>query len=129
MKQRVNIQYSILLDDLESETRRLTDRTQEQLSAVAKYNLAKSSVLSLDCLAQIEDLRHQLAQIDRSLDDIEKIISGYLHYKSASRVATPAQTAIAENTSEHLHDTIEPEGSMQSIRNAIEQFKHSHTEQ
>lgn len=86
-KERVNIQYSIDLQELPAEVRRLIARAGEinekgvksalkELSAVEE-----SAALSLNTLSFIDTTRKKLAAMDYALNDVADIINGFLHFQ------------------------------------------------
>jgi len=87
MSQIINIQYSIDMQDLESEVDRLLFRAINKLSKITKEVDSKSNVakkrtlLSSELLEDLTNTREQLATIDRGLQDVVEIISGYVSYK------------------------------------------------
>ena len=86
-KERVNIQYSIDLEELPAEASRLIERA----SMIARDDLAScfqelketqdSEVLSLNTLSCIDVTRKKLAAIDYALSDVSDIINGFLHFQ------------------------------------------------
>jgi len=84
MGQRVNIQYSVELDDLENEVNRLYKNTISQLeNAAAIYGTGTKISLELSGVQTLDHLRQKLARIDIALGDIQNIVQGYVHYNSA----------------------------------------------
>jgi len=86
-KERVNIQYSIDLAELPSETHRLINRasslTSKDLAECFKElcNVKDENVLSLTTLTSIDVARKKLAAIDYALSDVSDIINGFLHFQ------------------------------------------------
>ena len=89
MSQRVNIQYSVELDDLQAEVDRLYK------SAVWKLYVTTSNMphpdhiefegpvlLEMGTLEKIDSLRQELAKIDFILSDVSNIIQSYVHFKT-----------------------------------------------
>ena len=70
MGQRVNIQYSVELEDLEEEVNRLYSNAIEQLVALPSASLN----LGTEGLDKVESFRHKLARVDIMLGDIQNII-------------------------------------------------------
>jgi len=94
MGQRINIQYSVDIDDLYGEIERILQGAHNTLAAVtdASADLIISArpegLLSLDALEKIDVIRQKLAAIDFTLRDASTIISAYVAYK-ADMVAQP----------------------------------------
>jgi len=87
MGERVNIQYSIDLEELDGELRRLLERSngclkysQEELHALVG-NLSESDLLQHSTVEKIGDVRERLAKVDFILSDINKIIGAYISYQ------------------------------------------------
>ena len=91
---RVSIQYSIELDDLELETDRLLKNLQQQIRDLGPIVQGTSSSLSLETVEMISTLQHGLQSVSAAADDLQKIISGFLSFKLQSQ--TPAESAAGE---------------------------------
>ena len=83
MGQRVNIQYSVELDDLDEEVNRLFGKEIKELDLAAPVGGTPRIKLGTDGLEQLDFLRRKLAKIDIMLGDVQNIIEGYVNYKSA----------------------------------------------
>ena len=125
MGQRVNIQYSIAIEELEAEVRRLIERTDVRLTAALQDFGVPSTVLSLDMSQRIDALREELAQVDYCLNDVSKIIAGYVTYRTQDRVsAQESIPAPAQDWAQQLCDNgSQQEESEYSIPEAIKNFK------
>jgi len=83
MGERVNIQYSVDIEDLGDEVRRLICGAFENLNrAAGPLAPPEDNVLSLQTIQQIDEIRHQLGEIDIRLGDAVNLINGYVSYKS-----------------------------------------------
>ena len=82
MGQRVNIQYSVELDELQSEVDRLFGNAVKQLDLIAPVGGTPRLKLGTDGLEKIDSLRHRLAKIDIMLGDIQNIVEGYVRFKT-----------------------------------------------
>ena len=84
MTQRVNITYSVEIDQLDTEVQRLIKdgliRIQEVVSKCNSIDLALP--LTLEVYQNIDDIRQQMAKADIILNDVSNIINGYLSYMS-----------------------------------------------
>jgi hypothetical protein len=87
MGERVNIQYSIDMEELDGELRRLLERSngclkysQEELHALVG-NLSESDLLQHSTVEKIGDIRERLAKVDFILSDVNKIIGAYISYQ------------------------------------------------
>jgi hypothetical protein len=77
MGQRVNIQYSVELDELPDEVNRLFGDAIRQLDA-----LSPVGGTGTEGLEKLDTLRHRLAKIDIMLGDIQNIVEGYVRFKT-----------------------------------------------
>ena len=95
MGQRVNIQYSVEIEDLKDEVSRLLEGVHSTLhyadTLLTEDVLHKKEMLSLKTLDDIDQIRLQLAKADFTLGDVATIINGYINYKTQS--AMPKQDA------------------------------------
>tara|TARA_B100000575_G_scaffold243376_1_gene207100 strand:- start:87 stop:497 length:411 start_codon:yes stop_codon:yes gene_type:complete len=84
MKRRVNIQYSIDIDDLNAEVKRLTNTVESKLTSLSRESKfgVEQSILNLSTLEMIEKTRMELANIDFILNDITKIVNAYISFKT-----------------------------------------------
>ena len=87
MGERVNIQYSIDLEELDGELRRLLERSngclkysQEELHTLVG-SLSESDLLQHSTVEKIGDIRERLAKVDFILSDVNKIIGAYISYQ------------------------------------------------
>mgnify|MGYP003658179801 CR=1 FL=1 len=121
MSQIINIQYSIDMQDLESEVDRLLFRAINKLSKTAKEVDSKSNaakkrtLLSSELLEELTDTREKLATIDRGLQDIVEIIGGYVSYKID--LAQPAAVGMEEDLDPESAAAFQQQ--MESLKNAL----------
>jgi len=81
MGQRVNIQYSVELDNLEREVSRLFNNAIAELRNM-KTPQYVSSILGHEGLTRIDSLRQSLAKIDIMLGDVQNIVEGYVRFSA-----------------------------------------------
>jgi len=93
MKQRVNIQYSIDMDNLNFEVKRLTREVEANLSNIDSDFPDEDKILDLTTLSTIEGIRSDLANVDFMLNDISKIINAYISYRTSPEPQAPTQSA------------------------------------
>jgi len=106
MSQRVTLTYSVELDQLEAETRRLYDNATGVLATSCEQSSNKCEMLSTITLSQIEGLRRNLASVDTMLSDIGEIIQSYIQYKfqaPSPTIATP-DISVIEKALTQLND-------------------------
>jgi len=78
MGQRVNIQYSVELEDLEEEVNRLYSNA----ICVMAFPDTASLNLGTEGLEKVDSFRQKLAKVDIMLRDIQNIIEGYVRFKT-----------------------------------------------
>ena len=79
MGQRVNIQYSVEIEDLEAEVNRLFKAAMRNLDF--KSPMGQLS-LGTEGMEQVDNLRRKLAKADIMLGDVQNIIEGYVRFKT-----------------------------------------------
>jgi len=79
MGQRVNIQYSVELEDLEEEVNRLYSNAITQLASLPDASIK----LGTEGLDKVESFRHKLAKVDIMLGDVQNIIEGFIRFKTS----------------------------------------------
>ena len=73
MSQRVNIQFSIDLDELPSEVERLVEKFGSENEVTGElYKELVADVISVEGIKQINELRLSLSRADHILDDISR---------------------------------------------------------
>jgi|TARA_R110000824_G_scaffold51952_2_gene144446 hypothetical protein len=85
MGERINLQYTIELDELEVEVDRLLSAARDQLNTM-ELPLPDGDIqptLSLSTLENIDNTRQKLAKLDYCLRDITNIIGAYVNYRTA----------------------------------------------
>mgnify|MGYP003115790099 FL=1 len=91
MNRRVNIQYSVKIDDLNNEVSRLLKDAHLRLNKLCENEslIADKNILSLEAHQLIDNLRLGLSDIDASLSEVNSIITSYLDYKTRELMETP----------------------------------------
>ena len=109
MGQRVNIQYSVEIDELQDEVNRLFGNAIIELDKVQPVGGAPVAKLGTDGIDKVEASRHKLAKIDIMLGDVQNIIEGYVRFKTQSEPTReiPFQQSSEELEMEQLQDKIE----------------------
>ena len=82
MGQRVNIQYSVDIDELPQEVSSLINKAQIAIEELSKANSWDMDFLSIAAVDKINEMRSCITDIDYILNDVTHIINGYVHYKS-----------------------------------------------
>ena len=86
MGQRISIQYTIDIDDLEVEVDRLLKSVGQKLKNLSGCHL--DSDLSLKTVEKIDEIRVALASVDSTLQDVSAIVNGYVSYKASEAMIT-----------------------------------------
>ena len=107
MGQRVNIQYSVELEDLEEEVNRLFHNTGKKLTEITPCNFDYVSI-DLSGIQMIDILRQKLAKVDIMLGDVQNIIEGYVRFRTqpAPEREIPFQEISDNLETEQLEDRI-----------------------
>jgi len=105
MNQRVNIQYSIDLEQLPQEVSRLLGIAFTKLRTTTTDGpdgvVNNGEILSLASVETISTLRKSLAEVDYMLEDVTNIINGYISFKSQpTEHAPPPENIASIDTSE-----------------------------
>tara|TARA_A100001391_G_C5020138_1_gene265579 strand:+ start:101 stop:625 length:525 start_codon:yes stop_codon:yes gene_type:complete len=94
MNQRVNIQYSIDMDDLDFELERLLVRTKDcleqtnrDLSKLVKERKGQK-LLNSETVEKISEIRENLARVDFTLADVTRIVGSYVSYQISQEQET-----------------------------------------
>ena len=92
MSQRVNIQYSIDLEELPEEVERLIVKFGSEIERTAElYHEFPGDPISVSGLQEVENLRMSLAKADHILDDVTKIVTGYIRMNTEPQTREPTQ--------------------------------------
>jgi hypothetical protein len=124
MGQRVNIQYSVDLEDLTWEVTAMISRANSKMITAAGVideilRQGTGSHLTLDAVTAIADLRERLADIDFTLEDISNIISGYVtHAVQNTTQPEPTQAQQSIPTAD-----IPSSSGVEALQDMIDQFK------
>ena len=92
--ERVNIQYSVDLDDLEVEVQRIVLSAFEDLAAshASSQKITSPQFLSLEMIEEVEQIRTSMMRADVRLSDACNIINGYINLKTRGP-SPPAEDA------------------------------------
>ena len=95
MGQRVNIQYSVELEELQSEVDRLFANSIREIDLIAPVGGTPKLKLGTEGLEKLDVLRRKLARIDIMLSDVQNIVEGYVRFKTQ-----PAASRVPDSSSE-----------------------------
>jgi hypothetical protein len=115
MGQRVNIQYSVELEDLQKEVNRLFANAIKELDIVSPVGGTASLKLGTDGLDKIDLLRRKLAKVDTMLGDIQNIVEGYIRFKTQPPPPPEEREIPFEQTSDELE--------IEHLEEQIKEFK------
>ena len=103
MGQRISIQYSIDIDDLEDEVVRLLNKSFGELATLSDVEIVNP--LSLNTMESVDSVRQRLAAIDATLQDVTAIVSGYVGFKASPATSQVEQdTEVEEDKNEAKHE-------------------------
>ena len=122
MGQRVNIQFSIDIDELPNEIQRMLSTALTDIDKAHNTSLQKIEVdnlMTLETLSEIETIRTTLAHADFVLGDITNIISSFINYKTKS-MQPPAPPTNYEHV---MPETTAEAPDMNTLQQQIQQFK------
>ena len=112
MGQRVNIQYSVGLEELQDEVDRLFAKAIKELDLTAPVGGTPKLKLGTEGLEKLDVLRRKLAKIDIMLGDVQNIVEGYVRFKTQ-----PVSPSYPDSLSEA------EELEMEQIEDKIARFK------
>lgn len=123
---RINLQYSIELEELAPEIGRLYKKANELINQISLIQYAESQVLSSSIVNHIHETRVNLAKADAMLRDIQSVVSSYVEYELSQNRDEEAQPARDESTAQpHVGPTTigDINNSLQRIKDTVENEK------
>lgn len=102
MGERVNIQYSVELEDLQKEVNRLFANAIKELDIISPVGGTASLELGTDGLDKLDLLRRKLAKVDIMLGDVQNIVEGYIRFKTQSTPSSQEREIPFQQTSDEL---------------------------
>jgi hypothetical protein len=82
--QKINISYTIDIEELPTEVERLLGRGQKLLSSISLDDIATEDLLEHKTYEKVNSVRARLAEIDYCMGDIAAIIASYNNYRLQS---------------------------------------------
>jgi gas vesicle protein len=118
VSQRVNITYSVEIDQLDIEVQRLIKSALSEVQTMVNdcNSLEQANPLTIDNCQLIDNIRQRLAKADIVFNDVVNIINGYLQYQLSS-----ANNDI--QASENTHEPISEDLSV--LKNKLDMFRES----
>tara|TARA_B100000131_G_C18108089_1_gene608626 strand:- start:391 stop:804 length:414 start_codon:yes stop_codon:yes gene_type:complete len=113
MSQRVNIQYSVKLEELEGEVSKLVERAFSDLQRISSDKTQPENYLSMDCYEQIDRIRLELHNVDSILQDVSNIVRSYMAYKTQQMVQEAQPQQAQPNHSLESIEQMLPSGDLQ----------------
>lgn len=102
MLKRVNIQYSIDLEDLPNEIDRIYANAKNVFSGLSLPDETGENILTADVLKRIDDTRRKLTNLDHILSDVAGIVGSYVEYEIASRKGEQQPHPEPGTSAEHI---------------------------
>ncbi len=99
-QQRINIQYTIDMEELPREVTKIYDKAVKQLRTVNLTKISEQEILNSGTVKMIEEARHNLAKVDIMLSDAQSIINSYVEYElslSREQTNTDQQTQVSQH--------------------------------
>ena len=115
MQERVNIQYSVTIDELKNEIERLMLKAGEEISSIDVDFSESGVVFSTATIDYIKSARASMMRADMRLEDVSKMITGFLSYKTTDN---------AHQTTHHTQDQQEPD-NVEALKSKLKAFKES----
>ena len=104
MIKRVNIQYSIDLEDLPAEVDRIYAGAKDIFDNLSLPDASGKGILTADVLKELDKTRRQLTYLDHALSDVSGIVGSYVEYElsnlTTNKMVPPEIEQNAENAVE-----------------------------
>lgn len=114
---RINLQYSIEMEELAPEIGRLYKKANELINQISLIQYAESQILSSSIVNHIHETRVNLAKADAMLRDIQSVVSSYVEYELSQNQDEETQTPAAARQSGTLGDL---QNSIEALSQQIE---------
>lgn len=117
---RVTLQYSITLDELPSEVKKLSDKISKSQFSILKNliermdTLSKQEIVSENLLHNIALVRDSLSDMDHIASDIQNIVSGYIEMEQKPQPQDDAPAQVPTHLVDPLHS--EPTELVEKMR-------------
>tara|TARA_Y100000034_G_scaffold89969_1_gene108340 strand:- start:1119 stop:1541 length:423 start_codon:yes stop_codon:yes gene_type:complete len=129
MGQRITIQYSIDLEDLESEVGKMIKQASQKLEECGKdlgHTVGENGppILSLSMLGELINMRERIGKLDYTLVDISNLISSYVQYTAQPPQQPEVQSPeVSESDLEDAKEKLQQISKVEQIQEAIDNFK------
>ena len=101
--QRINIRYTIELEELPTEVKKLYNKADSLLNNLSLIKYSDSQILSSSTLKHVHETRLKLSKVDAVLGDIQSIINSYIEYEIAQN-SDPAPADLADGEASAYSD-------------------------
>jgi len=131
MPQRVNIQYSIEIDQLPSEVDRLARVVEDELQSLSSMKISddtEQADISLQSVFRINEIRSKIASLDYALMDVANIMNGYINYLSSPPQSEETEEATQESAEPELYPAGEVTAKFNDLESKLQQFKSNSTQ-
>ena len=127
MGQRVNIQYSIEVEQLPSEVSRLMKEVENQFKQMTfQPSTKKGDVeISLESISKINSLRQSLAAIDHGLMDVSNIMTGYINFVTTQEEESQEEVTEIEEVAPTEQDIYESSNLLGTLEEKLNNFKNN----
>ena len=96
-QQRINIQYTIELDELPTEVTRVYKKALTQFKNVQLPDISKNEILTSSVVKLIDEARKNLAKTDVVLADVQSIVNSYVEYELSLSAGHQSEPQANEN--------------------------------
>lgn len=94
MTQRVNIQYSVNIEDLPAELERMASGAEDRLAKICMaMEMHPENMMTLEAHEYFDSIRVGLSGVDAILGDINNIIQSYLSFRTQQLTENPLPPA------------------------------------
>jgi|TARA_Y100000114_G_scaffold37253_1_gene32861 hypothetical protein len=104
MLKRVNIQYSIDLEELPTEIDRIYSKAKNIFNGINLPQESGEELLTADVLKKLDTIRRDLTCLDHALSDVSGIVGSYVEYEisklTAAQTSTQDTAQNAENATQ-----------------------------
>lgn len=104
---RVNIQYSIDLEELPKEIDRIYTNAKGIFRTLALPEESGKDILTADVLKKIDHMRKELTNLDHILNDVTGIVSSYVEYELTLRKDEQQTLLEPQHSAEHTAEMSE----------------------
>ena len=130
MSQRVNIQYSIEIDQLPNEVDRLVKVVQNDLESLSSMKIsdnAEEADISLQSVFNINEIRAKIASLDHALMDVANIMNGYINFLTSPPQQEEAEESHEAQEESDLYPASEVTSKFDDLESKLQQFKSNNT--